>query len=292
MKYITGYVGVVGKTNAGKSSLVNRLVGEKVSIVTPKTQTTRQNIIGILTKENYQIVFVDTPGIHKSQNMLDKFMMKNVRHAIGSVDVLLYVVDATKRFDVKEFENIKKYAENPNFATLLIISKVDLISKANLMKFLGNFATLDCVKTIIPCSSKTGVNQDVIIEEILKWLPSFSEKNFEFDDDMYTSSSVRFMTAEIIREKALFLLNEELPHGLAIDITKFDENGTVAHIDVDLICEKENHKSIILGKGGTKIKEIGSQARSDIEKLLDKKVMLKIFVKVDKNWRQKKITVV
>ena len=160
------------------------------------------------------------------------------------------------------------------------------------MKFLGNFATLDCVKTIIPCSSKTGVNQDVIIEEILKWLPSFSEKNFEFDDDMYTSSSVRFMTAEIIREKALFLLNEELPHGLAIDITKFDENGTVAHIDVDLICEKENHKSIILGKGGTKIKEIGSQARSDIEKLLDKKVMLKIFVKVDKNWRQKKITVV
>ena len=290
--YKTGYVGIVGKTNAGKSTLVNALVGEKVSIVTPKTQTTRQNITGILTRENYQIVFVDTPGIHKSQNNLDRFMMKNVRSAIGSVDILLYVVDCTKKLDKHELENIAKYALEDGLKTILIVSKIDLVSKNALLSFLANFTEIKGLKAILPLSAKKGQNTKELITEILKLLPESEEKNFVYEDDLYTDSSVRFMSAEIVREKALLKLNEELPHGLAIEITKFDETDDFAYIDMDLICEKENHKSIILGKRGEMLKEIGSLARVDIEKLLGKKIMLKIFVKVDKNWRQKKISMV
>ena len=288
----TGYVGIVGKTNAGKSTLVNALVGEKVSIVTPKTQTTRQNITGILTRENYQIVFVDTPGIHKSQNNLDRFMMKNVRSAIGSVDILVYVVDCTKKLDKHELENITKYALDESLQTILVVSKIDLISKNALLSFLANFTEIKGLKAILPLSARRGLNTKELITEILKLLPESEEKNFVYEDDLYTDSSVRFMSAEIVREKALLKLNEELPHGLAIEITKFDETDTIAYIDMDLICEKENHKSIILGKRGEMLKEIGTLARVDIENLLGKKIMLKIFVKVDKNWRQKKISMV
>ncbi|MBQ2713434.1 MAG: GTPase Era [Clostridia bacterium] len=288
----TGYVGIVGKTNVGKSTLVNALVGEKVSIVTPKTQTTRQNITGILTRENYQIVFVDTPGIHKSQNNLDRFMMKNVRSAIGSVDILVYVVDCTKKLDKHELENITKYALDESLQTILVVSKIDLISKNALLSFLANFTEIKGLKAILPLSARRGLNTKELITEILKLLPESEEKNFVYEDDLYTDSSVRFMSAEIVREKALLKLNEELPHGLAIEITKFDETDTIAYIDMDLICEKENHKSIILGKRGEMLKEIGTLARVDIENLLGKKIMLKIFVKVDKNWRQKKISMV
>ena len=288
----TGYVGIVGKTNAGKSTLVNALVGEKVSIVTPKTQTTRQNITGILTRENYQIVFVDTPGIHKSQNNLDRFMMKNVRSAIGSVDILVYVVDCTKKLDKHELENITKYALDESLQTILVVSKIDLISKNALLSFLANFTEIKGLKAILPLSARRGLNTKELITEILKLLPESEEKNFVYEDDLYTDSSVRFMSAEIVREKALLKLNEELPHGLAIEITRFDETDDFAYIDMDLICEKENHKSIILGKRGEMLKEIGTLARADIEKLLAKKIMLKIFVKVDKNWRQKKINMV
>lgn len=290
--YKCGYVGVIGKTNAGKSSLVNKLVGAKVSIVTPKTQTTRKNVLGILTKDNCQIVFVDTPGIHKTQNKLDKFMMKNVRSAVTSVDVLLYVIDASKRFDVKEIDAIKSYSQNGELATILLVSKVDLISKKALFDFLANFSTLDFVKAIIPYSSKSGQNTKQIEEEIQKYLPAYAEKTLLYDEDLYTDSTVRFMSAEIVREKALLLLNEELPHGLAIEVTKFDEQANIVFIDMDLICERQNHKSIILGKQGSKLKQIGSEARVDIEELLGKKVMLKIFVKVNENWRQNKISVV
>ena len=288
----TGYVGIVGKTNAGKSTLVNALVGEKVSIVTPKTQTTRQNITGILTRENYQIVFVDTPGIHKSQNNLDRFMMKNVRSAIGSVDILVYVVDCTKKLDKHELENITKYALDESLQTILVVSKIDLISKNALLSFLANFTEIKGLKAILPLSARRGLNTKELITEILKLLPESEEKNFVYEDDLYTDSSVRFMSAEIVREKALLKLNEELPHGLAIEITRFDETDDFAYIDMDLICEKENHKSIILGKRGEMLKEIGTLARVDIENLLAKKIMLKIFVKVDKNWRQKKISMV
>lgn len=283
-----GYVGVIGKTNSGKSSLVNFLVGEKVSIVTPKTQTTQQNITGILTKPNFQIVFIDTPGIHKSINNLDRVMMKNVRSAIGTVDVLLYIIDASKKIDTHDLENIKKYGLEENIPIIIGLSKIDLISKNKLIEVLTQFSEFNFVQDIIPYSIKSGVNTENILESILKILPKYKEKTLIYDEDLYTDNSVRFLTSEIIREKAMLNLEDELPHGVKIIINKFEEKPTITTIEADLICERESHKAIIVGKNGEKIKEIGTLARQDIEKLLDCKVLLKIFVKVDKNWRQNK----
>ena len=277
-----GYVGVVGNTNAGKSTLVNALVGEKVSIVSPKKQTTRNNIMGILTKDNYQLVFVDTPGLHRSKNKLDRYMMKNVRNVVAGVDVILYVVDGT-RFKEEENDYIKKLTDTA--PTIVGISKVDAGSYEKIYPIMSSLGKNKYIKAIIPFSSYKNRNLDEVIKEILKILPEQDTKNFEFDEDMYTDKSVRFMAAEIIREKALLLLNEELPHGLAINVTKFDEQENIAYIDVDIICERESHKSIVIGKHGSKIKEIATRARADIEEMLGKKVMLECFVKVRKNWR-------
>ena len=277
-----GYVGVVGNTNAGKSTLVNALVGEKVSIVSPKKQTTRNNIMGILTKDNYQLVFVDTPGLHRSKNKLDRYMMKNVRNVVAGVDVILYVVDGT-RFKEEENDYIKKLTDTA--PTIVGISKVDAGSYEKIYPIMSSLGKNKDIKAIIPFSSYKNRNLDEVIKEILKILPEQDTRNFEFDEDMYTDKSVRFMAAEIIREKALLLLNEELPHGLAINVTKFDEQENIAYIDVDIICERESHKSIVIGKHGSKIKEIATRARADIEEMLGKKVMLECFVKVRKNWR-------
>ncbi|HIV01201.1 MAG TPA: GTPase Era [Candidatus Caccopulliclostridium gallistercoris] len=277
-----GYVGVVGNTNAGKSTLVNALVGEKVSIVSPKKQTTRDNIMGILTRDNYQLVFVDTPGLHRSKNKLDRYMMKNVRNVVAGVDVILYVVDGT-RFKEEENDYIKKLTDTA--PTIVGISKVDAGSYEKIYPIMSSLGKNKDIKAIIPFSSYKNRNLDEVIKEILKILPEQDTKNFEFDEDMYTDKSVRFMAAEIIREKALLLLNEELPHGLAINVTKFDEQENIAYIDVDIICERESHKSIVIGKHGNKIKEIATRARADIEEMLGKKVMLECFVKVRKNWR-------
>ena len=272
----------MGNTNAGKSTLVNALVGEKVSIVSPKKQTTRNNIMGILTKDNYQLVFVDTPGLHRSKNKLDRYMMKNVRNVVAGVDVILYVVDGT-RFKEEENDYIKKLTDTA--PTIVGISKVDAGSYEKIYPIMSSLGKNKNIKAIIPFSSYKNRNLDEVIKEILKILPEQDTKNFEFDEDMYTDKSVRFMAAEIIREKALLLLNEELPHGLAINVTKFDEQENIAYIDVDIICERESHKSIVIGKHGSKIKEIATRARADIEEMLGKKVMLECFVKVRKNWR-------
>ena len=277
-----GYVGVVGKTNVGKSTLVNALVGEKVSIVSPKKQTTRDNIMGILTKDNYQLVFVDTPGIHKSKNKLDKHMAKNVRTAIAGVDVILYIIDGTKSFE-DEKDYIKKLTETA--PTIIGISKVDAGSYQKIYPIIQSLSDIKDIKAIIPFSSYKNRNLEEVIKEILAILPENDVKNFEFDEDMYTDKSIRFMVAEILREKALYLLNEELPHGIAIEVKRFEDDEKLVKIDVDIICERDNHKSIIIGKQGSKIKEIASQARIDIEKLVGKKVMLECFVKVTKNWR-------
>ena len=286
----SGYVAIIGRTNAGKSSLINNIIGEKVSIVTPKTQTTRNNILGIYSTSDCQIVFIDTPGIHKSKNFLDKIMMKNVRSAVASVSIIVYVVDVSKKITNQELENIAKYAEEN--ILILCLSKTDLITKPKLAEMLMKFSAYPKIKAIIPFSNKSKSNIQEIINELKKYLDEYEEKEVLFDEDLYTNSSVAFMSAEIIREKALFALNDELPHGIKIEITKFDEQDNIAFIDADLICEKDIHKTIILGKNGNKIKEIGTKARIDIENLLQKKVMLKIFVKVDKNWRQNKNSMV
>lgn len=284
MTYKSGYVSLVGKANVGKSTLINALIGEKVAIVSPKPQTTRNNIMGILTKDNYQLVFVDTPGIHTSKNALDKYMMKNVRSAIGGSDIVVYLIDGSKKLyddELKYIENLVS-KENP---VIVAITKVDILKYEKVYPMLARLSEIKGIKEIIPLSSLQKRNLDVLENAILKLLPESETKNFLFNEDEYTDKSVRFLVAEIIREKALYLYDEEIPHGLAIEVVKFDEQESIANIDIDIICERDSHKAIIIGKKGYKLKELGEQARKAIEELLQKKVMLKLFVKTKKNWR-------
>ena len=284
--YKFGYIGVIGKTNVGKSTLINLIVGNKVAIVSPKTQTTRNNILGIITKfsetENYQLVFVDTPGIHKSQNNLDKQMNKNLRTAISSVDIILYVLDSSKNITQDELEYIKNLNKIP---LILVINKIDKISKLKLIETINLFKNYSNINSIIPFSSTKNINLNILLSEILKLLPISNVLNFIFNEDEYTDQSLKFLISEIIREKTLYLLHEEIPHGIAVSIKEFKENEKIVEISADIICEKQSHKNIIIGKNGSKIKEISSKARLDIEDLLQKKVMLTTYVKVIKNWR-------
>ena len=265
-----GYVALVGLPNAGKSSLVNALVGQKVAIISSKPQTTRDNILGILTEKDYQIVFVDTPGIHHSKNALDRAMTKNVRAAVSGVDLVLYLVDGSKMPTDEE----KEYIAHLAVPCLVVKTKIDL---KNLKAFDAD----------IEVSSLTGENIDALKEKILGFLPKYQEKHYIYDEDMYTDKSVKFLIAEEIREKALNILHQEVPHGVAVEIIRFNESEDICYIDADLICENDRHKGMIIGKGGQTLKKIGSYAREFAEKLLEKKVMLKIFVRVEKAWRDR-----
>lgn len=265
-----GYVALVGRPNAGKSSLVNALVGEKVAIISSKPQTTRENILGVVTREDAQIVFVDTPGIHHTKTALSKAMMKSVRAAVSGVDLVLYLIDGTTIPDEEQIEYINHLDENK----LVVRTKIDLPKQK----------LFDCD---IEISSHTGENLDSLLDLILKKLPSYDQPTYIFEPDYYTDKSVKFLIAEEIREKALNLLNQEIPHGIAVEIIKFDEKEEIVYIDADIVCEQERHKGMVIGKGGVVLKKIGSQTREFAENLLDKKIMLKLFVKVEKDWRNK-----
>lgn len=265
-----GYVALVGRANAGKSSLVNALVGEKVAIISAKPQTTRENIMGVLTREDCQIVFVDTPGIHHTKTALSKSMMKNVRSAVSGVDLVLYLIDGTTLPDQEEIDYINHLGDNK----IVVRSKIDLQKQKEF-------------EEDIKISSHTGENLENLIDMIKDRLPSYQTQTYIFDPDYYTDKSVKFLIAEEIREKALNLLNQEVPHGIAVEIIKFEEKESIVYIDADIVCEQDRHKGMIIGKGGEMLKKIGSQTRSFAEKLLSKKIMLKLFVKVEKNWRDK-----
>ena len=266
-----GFVAIIGRPNAGKSSLVNRLVGEKVAIISSKPQTTRDNILGILTTDDYQIVFVDTPGIHHSKNHLDKKMMKNVRSAISGVDLIVYLLDTSKKIDDEERAYLQHLPPN----TLVVKTKKDLPSKLT-----GE----DCDLEI---SAKTGENLSTLLEMILQRLPAYESPQYLFEKGYFTDKSIKFLIAEQIREEALNILHEEVPHGIAVEIIRFYEGTNIVEIDADIVCENERHKGMIIGKGGSILKTIGISARKYAEELLGKKVMLKLFVKVEKDWRNK-----
>lgn len=282
MDFLSGFVAILGKPNAGKSTLINALVGEKVSIVSPKPQTTRNNIIGILNKPNLQIVFTDTPGIHSVSNCLDAFMEKSVNQAKQGVDAVLLCVDGSKRIAKREIDFISSFKGTKNL--FLIITKTDLTNFEKLYPTLQELNKLDFVKDIIPISATKNRNVDVVIKELEGCLTS----NIKFfDDDAYTDKSVRFMISEIIREKTLWLLQDEIPHGLAVEIESYKEDEKKVIIDATIVCERASHKQIIIGANGAKIKEIGTKARLDIEKFVDRKIFLSIFVKVKEGWREK-----
>lgn len=277
----SGFVAIVGKPNVGKSTLLNRLIGEKVSIVSPKPQTTRNKILGILNEPDYQIIFIDTPGIHKSHNKLDEYMEKSIKVAQKDVDVLLLMIDGSKGIRQNDLDFVRQY-EKSSQKVIVLVNKIDTTTFEKLYPDLAKLNSMSFVEDIIPISAKTGKNVDVLLNKIKSLL---TDTTIYFDEDMYTDKSLRFMVAEMVREKALYLLQDEIPHGLAIEVVKMQDIDGVMHIDIDIICERKTHKMIIIGKNGSMLKEIGSRARIDIENLLGQKVYLQLFVKVKEDWR-------
>ncbi|MBR1890702.1 MAG: GTPase Era [Clostridia bacterium] len=265
-----GYVAVLGQPNAGKSSLVNFIVGEEVAVVSHRRQTTRNSILGIKTEKDFQIVFIDTPGIHHSENKLDRFMMKNVRSAVASADVILYLFDGTKPLLDEEREYIEML-KSKNENVFLVQTKADKTQ----IKF-------DLPATQV--STKTGLNIDKLIKEVVKKMP---ERPLIYDEELYTDKSVSFLVAEKIRGFLLNNIDEEIPHGVAIVVENFVELDDIVKIDVTIVCERDQHKGIVIGKGGSTLKKLGQETRKYVEELLQKKCVIKLFVKVDKDWRSK-----
>lgn len=277
----SGFVCILGKPNVGKSTLLNKIIGERVAIVSPKPQTTRNKILGILNEDDYQIVFIDTPGIHEGQNKLDDFMSKSIKNAKKDADIILLVFDATKRMGEKEFNFLNGF-KNSNSKIILVINKIDEVSYEKMYPLLAKLNKIDFFIEVIPISAKTGKNVDVLVDKIKSLL---TDSIVYFNKEDYTDKPIRFLVAENIREKALWLLNDEIPHGVAVEILKFEEKENIVNIDADIVCEKKSHKPIIIGKDGSMLKNIGTKSRLNLEKLLNKKVMLKLFVKVRENWR-------
>lgn len=279
----SGTVAVVGKANAGKSTLINVIVGEKVAIVSPKPQTTRDRILGILTTNDYQIVFEDTPGFYKSTTELNKKMQKTARKTAKDVDVVLYVLDGHNGVEEDALASLKSIVSD--IPVIVAMSKTDIMPKENIPENLVKIASVEGISEIIPISARKNRNVGELIKTILKYLP---EQGKIFSEDIVSDKSEKFMISEILREKILLKLDKEVPHGVAIVVNTFErkKNG-VYDINLDIVCEKQNHKSIIIGKQGAMIKEISAYARQDMEKFLGAKVFLTTFVKVKENWRDK-----
>ena len=286
-----GFIAVIGKPNAGKSSLVNKLVGFEVAIIAPKPQTTRFNIKGIRTTKSSQIIFIDTPGVHSPKNKLGEFMIKGVTNAISNVDVLLYLVDGSKPVLDEANKKIMEQIVSTNKKIILAINKVDKIKKENILKIIDEYNKyIDTLgskfEDIVPISVYNNDGLDILIKCIESALP---EGDLIFEEDEITDITERELVEEFIRSKALKYLDEEIPHGLIIQVEKMKERiteneNTVYDIEANIICKKDSHKGIIIGKNGEMLKRIGSTARRDIEKLLDARVNLKLWVKVRKDW--------
>ena len=282
-KFKSGFVTVIGKTNVGKSSLINKLTGEKISAVTNKTQTTRKNVKAIVNRPNSQIIFIDTPGFHKPLSKLSNIMNEAAISTIPDVDLVLFMIDATeKQIDTKTINKIKESKKK----TILIINKIDLVDARRVAELIEEYSKEYDFCSIIPISIKNSKNIDDIFKEI--------ENNLNvgvkyYDTDEYTDQSLRDIIAEIIREKALKLLRDEVPHGIYVEVTKLKTRKTIKNekifdINATIFCLRNSHKGIILGKGGSMLKKIGTYSREDIEKMLNSKVNLQLWVKVNEDW--------
>ena len=282
----SGFIAICGRPNAGKSTLLNRIVGEKVAIVSNKPQTTRTKILGVYTEDDLQAVLIDTPGIHKPHNKLGKRMEKYIATATEEIDALIYVVDCHIRDEDLEAERIAlsglKTAKVP---VILAVNKIDTVERLQLLPILDKIQTIYSFSSIVPISAEKGENIDTLMESIKGYLP---EGPKFFPDDVITDQPERQIVSEFIREKALRLLNREVPHGIAVEIEKMKqkENGTY-EILAAIYCEKQSHKGIIIGKGGEKLKQIGSLSRHDIERFLGAKVYLELWVRVKEDWRNR-----
>ena len=279
-----GTVAVVGKANAGKSTLINVLVGEKVAIVSPKPQTTRDRILGILTEKDYQIVFEDTPGFYKSSTALNKKMQKTARRTVNDVDVLLFVIDCHDGVKEEDLEILKSL--EGDVKTVVAISKIDIMPKENIPEALVKIAEIAPNAEIIPISARKGRNIKELKNLLVELLPKRQVKMFS--EDVVSDKSEKFMIAEIMREKILLLFDKEIPHGIAVIVNEFSKRPSGTYeINLDIVCEKQNHKSILIGKQGSAIKKVSSFARESMEKFLGAQVFLTTYVKVKENWRDK-----
>ena len=274
----------MGEPNVGKSSLINALVKEQVSVVTQTPGTTREQIRGILTGNGYQIVFLDTPGMNSSDDTLGKFMRKSISAAVAGSDVIVYVVDATEPGFAGQIQKIRNY-EGKSTPVIVAVSKTDKTTLEKLYPKLGAMNTLGYVKAIVPVSAVTGFNLNILVDEVVKVLPVGTKR---FDKDFFTDQSVRKMCGEILRGELFKLLRAEVPHGVAVNITEWVEKPDGVDINADILCQKESHKPIIIGKGGAMLKAAGVEARKAMEELLGKHVRLNTNVLVREKWRDKK----
>lgn len=279
----SGFICIAGIPNAGKSTLINSLVGEKVAIVSWRPQTTRNKIIGVVNTEDAQVVFIDTPGIHRARNKLGEYMMQSVASGLKGVDGALYVIDAAK--GVKEEDENFLNENAGKIPVVVALNKTDAVTKETVFRSLEKLNGFSSVRAVVPVSAKKGENLAPLMEEVEKLLP---EGDALYPEDMYTDSTMRFMAAEIIREKALYLLDKEVPYGIGVYINKLAprEDKPIWDVDADIVCERQSHKAIVIGKGGGTLKKIATAAREDLEELTGAKVFLTLYVKVKSEWRE------
>ena len=287
MEKKTGFVALIGRPNVGKSTLMNRLIGQKIAITSNKPQTTRNRIQTVYTDERGQIIFLDTPGMHKAKNKLGEYMVNIAQKTLEDVDVVLWLVEPSTYIGAGEkhiIEQLKKCRK----PVILVINKVDTIEKTEVIKFIDTYRKEMEFSEIIPVSALKGVNTDDLTESIFKYLPYGP---MFYDEDTVTDQPMRQIVAELIREKALRCLSDEIPHGIAvtIEVMKEREDFSMWDIEATIVCERDSHKGIIIGKGGAMLKKIGSAARFEIERMMEQKINLKLWVKVRKEWRDSEL---
>ena len=278
----SGFVTLIGRPNVGKSTLMNHLIGQKIAITSNKPQTTRNRIQTVYTDERGQIIFLDTPGIHKAKNKLGEYMVNIAEHTLKEVDVILWLVEPDTFIGAGE-RHIAEQLNRVSTPVILVINKIDTVKNPDdILTFIAAYKDICPFAEIVPVSALKEKNTDLLIQLIFKYLPYGPQY---YDEDTVTDQPMRQIAAELIREKALRLLSDEIPHGIAVTIESMKRKGKVTHIEATIICERDSHKGIIIGKQGNMLKKIGSTARYEIEKMLDCQVNLKLWVKVKKDWR-------
>lgn len=282
-KFYSGFVSLVGRPNVGKSTLMNRLIGEKIAIISNKPQTTRNRVQSILTKDDFQIVFIDTPGIHRPRHKLGEYMVKSAETTLNEVDAVLMLIEPSDKILEADRLIIEKFVKVKS-PVILVINKIDTVERERVFKVIDEYRKLYDFAEIVPISAFEGTNTDELLSVIRKYLP---EGPRYFPSDMVTDQPERQIASEIIREKALRLLEDEIPHGIAVEITEMKKRkeGNLVDVRATIFCEKDSHKGIIIGKHGDMLKKIGTKARGDIERLLGSPIYLELWVKVKKDWR-------
>lgn len=280
-KYKSGFVALIGRPNVGKSTLMNCLIGQKIAITSKKPQTTRNRIQTVYTSDEGQIVFVDTPGIHKAKNKLGNYMVTTAEHSLREVDVILWLVEPTDYIGAGE-RHIIEQLKKVNTPVILVINKIDTVRREQLLGYIDAYRKELDFAEIVPVSALKEDNTDVLIQQVMKYLPYGPAF---YDEDTITDQPVRQLVAELIREKVLRSIDEEIPHGVAVTIESMKYGKKFVNIEATIICERDSHKGIIIGKGGAMLKKIGSMARPEIEDLLEQHVNLQLWVKVKKDWR-------